>query len=198
MLGFDNLTVARGDDVLMSGLTLDLAAGGILLLTGPNGAGKTSLLRAAAGLLRPAVGTIRRADFHFLSAAPVPPSLETPREYLAFHAALTPTLSRKREREGPTKWEGEGYSFNIKEILDTPLNRLSTGQRQRVKLSRLLSGDKPLWLLDEPSDGLDAKGVAALQNLIAAHTAKGGAALIATHQPALWPDARVLHVGGAA
>lgn len=182
MFAIENLTVVRGSAITALNISCTLKSGSVLLLKGPNGSGKTSFLRALAGLLKPQTGHFTIPPFHWLSALPIPPSRETPRDYLDFHNALN---------SGKTAND----PFNIANLLDTPFNRLSTGQRQRVKLTRLLQADRKLWLLDEPSDGLDADATKTLLDLIATHLDKGGMAVIATHQPQLWPHAETLNFG---
>ena len=66
---------------------------------------------------------------------------------------------------------------------------LSTGQRRRAALARVVASGAELWLLDEPASGLDVASVAVLEALIARHRAEGGAVLVATHQPLALPDA---------
>lgn len=181
VLTLSGVTIARGVTVLAAHITHALPAGGLLLLTGPNGAGKTSLLRAMAGLLDVDGTLARPASLQFLAAQPLSPSLETPRQYLTYQAAL---------RGLPFTVADD--PFGITRVLDTPLNKLSTGWRQRVKLSRLLAAHAPLWLLDEPSDGLDAGAVRTLQDVVNMHLSQGGATVIATHDPHLWPGAQAL------
>jgi heme exporter protein A len=196
MLHIHNLTIARGNDaLLLQNLSLSVAAGTTLVLKGANGSGKTSFLRAIAGLLTPLAGHIDKPDFLWLAAQPIIPSLETPRDYLAFHELLTVTPA-KAGVWPDARLRGHD-NFGILNLIDTTFNKLSTGQRQRVKLSRLLVAHQPLWLLDEPSDGLDAEGVKTLQYIITQHTKNGGVAVIATHQPTLWPQAETLQFGGA-
>ena len=64
-----------------------------------------------------------------------------------------------------------------------PVRMLSTGQRKRAALARVIASGAPLWLLDEPGNGLDAEGQERLAAAMAAHRAGGGAILAASHQP---------------
>jgi heme exporter protein A len=72
------------------------------------------------------------------------------------------------------------------------IGQLSQGQRRRVALARLAaSRTRPLWLLDEPHDGLDADGAQVLDALLAEHLRSGGSVLMASHQAPSLPG-RVL------
>ncbi|MDP2804804.1 MAG: ATP-binding cassette domain-containing protein, partial [Gallionellaceae bacterium] len=64
-----------------------------------------------------------------------------------------------------------------------PVKVLSQGQRRRVALSRLLIGNAPLWILDEPLTALDVGAVDLMQELIGEHLSKGGMVIFTTHQP---------------
>ena len=63
-----------------------------------------------------------------------------------------------------------------------PLRQLSAGQRRRVALARLTLLDAQLWILDEPGSNLDSAGQGMLLELLRAHLAQGGTAVVATHQ----------------
>ncbi|MDH7974362.1 heme ABC transporter ATP-binding protein CcmA, partial [Sphingomonas sp. AR_OL41] len=65
-------------------------------------------------------------------------------------------------------------------------------------LARVVASEAPVWLLDEPANGLDTASVAALVALIARHRAGGGVALVATHLALDLPDAQVIPLGTAA
>jgi heme exporter protein A len=72
---------------------------------------------------------------------------------------------------------------------------LSTGQRKRAALARVIASGAGLWLLDEPGNGLDNEGLERLDATMAAHRHCGGAILAASHQPLGLPDAQELALG---
>lgn len=71
---------------------------------------------------------------------------------------------------------------------------LSMGQRKRLQLARLIAIDRPIWLLDEPSNALDDEGVKLLEYIIAEHRKRGGIVIVATHLPIKMEDAVVLRL----
>ena len=182
------LAIARGDRSLFQGLDARLEAGQAVALTGANGAGKTSLLRALAGFIRPAEGTVR-----FTDAAGAEIEAETARRriHLLGHLdGLRPGARVRDELAFHAAWLGGGAAepaiarLALDPLLELEVRKLSAGQRRRVALARLVAAPRPLWLLDEPGAPLDARWRGVLAELIAEHTAAGGLALIATHEPA--------------
>jgi heme exporter protein A len=83
-------------------------------------------------------------------------------------------------------------------LTEVPVRLLSTGQRRRAALARVVASDASVWLLDEPANGLDDANVRTLETLIAAHRATGGVAVIATHLPIDVPDAQAIVLGNGA
>ena len=77
-------------------------------------------------------------------------------------------------------------------LLDIPVRYLSTGQRKRAALARMLGQHAETWLLDEPLNGLDRDGTALLETLVADHRSAGGTVVAASHQPIVLPDAQTL------
>lgn len=75
-------------------------------------------------------------------------------------------------------------------IAEQPARALSSGQKRRLALARLALSPVPLWLLDEPTVGLDTASVARLGPLLARHRAAGGMVLAATHLPLPLPEMR--------
>jgi heme exporter protein A len=180
LLALEDVSCVRGGRLLFEGLSLVLAAGEAALVTGPNGVGKSSLIRLAAGLLRPAAGTVERAGAALAD------------EQLALD---------ERSRLGAalafwTKRSGAGLAaMGLAPLGDVPVRMLSAGQRHRAALARVVASGAPLWLLDEPANGLDADGLDRLEAAMAAHRAGGGAILAASHQPLALPGARTVALG---
>jgi heme exporter protein A len=168
----DKVASLRGGRLLFEGLDLTLEPGGAAIVTGPNGVGKSSLLRIAAGLLRAASGTVERGDAALADERAALDERLTLGRALGFWARLDSAAV------------GIGMeAMGIPHLAQVPVRMLSTGQRKRAVLARVVASAAPLWLLDEPANGLDAEGMERLGSAIAAHRANGGAVLAASHQP---------------
>lgn len=174
------LALVRGGRLLFEALDLRLDAGEALHVVGPNGSGKSSLIRLVAGLLQPNAGRIERAP-----AALADEGLALDQELPLGRALAFWVGPRLREAMA---------AFQLDELAGVPVRLLSTGQAKRARLARVAASAMPLWLLDEPLNGLDAKGVAELDCAIAAHRSAGGAVLAASHVP-LGGDWRSLELG---
>lgn len=185
LLTMRGVTCQRGGRLLFEGLDLSLERGGAAIVTGPNGAGKSSLLRLAAGLLEPAAGTILREGA--VALADERPALDEKRnlgDALAFWARLT----------GGDAAKGIA-AMGLERLADVPVAWLSTGQRRRASLARVIASKAPLWLLDEPLSGLDAASIEQLASAMAAHRDSGGAILAATHPDLPLPGAATRRLG---
>jgi heme exporter protein A len=171
LLTLEGVTCVRGGRLLFEDLSLALGPGHAALVTGPNGAGKSSLIRIAAGLLGAAAGTVERGGAPAL--ADEAPALD---ERLPLGRALA-FWARLDGADARAGMEPMG----IAHLAAVPVRMLSTGQRKRAALARVAASGAPLWLLDEPANGLDAEGCERLAGLIAGHRARGGAVLAASH-----------------
>ncbi len=195
-----DLLCVRGERRVFEGLSFTLAAGGLLVLTGPNGSGKSSLLRIMAGLLRPAAGAL------LWDGEPVrdDPDAQAARlQYLGHLDAVKPVLSAAENLIFWAALHGGGAAevtraldgFGLAALAEVPGRMLSAGQKRRVALARLLAAPAEVWLLDEPTVGLDTASLARLTGAIAAHRAGGGRVVVATHGAPEAPDAEVLELG---
>lgn len=167
-----DLACRRGDRILFSGLTLGLRPGDALQVAGSNGIGKSSLLRILAGLA-PA----------FAGRAEVTGAIGLLDERPALDPALPlgPALAFWQRIDGAA--DNELARLGLSALLDVPVRYLSTGQKKRAALARLIGQKARVWLLDEPLNGLDGHAVALVEALAAEHCAAGGIAVIASHQP---------------
>lgn len=185
MLLFEGVELVRGGRLLFEGIELRLGPGEAAVIRGPNGAGKSSLMRVAAGLLRATAGAVTRTDR--LALADEATSLDarlTLAGALGFWAGLDGTRA------------GDGMEpMGLSRLAAVPVRMLSTGQRKRATLARVIASGAPLWLLDEPANGLDGEGQERLAAAMARHRAGGGAVLAATHQPIGLEDAAELVLG---
>jgi heme exporter protein A len=179
----------RDELTLFAPLDVRVDAGTIVQLEGPNGVGKTSLLRAVAGLSSRYRGDVlwrgqalprARSDFAGESL------------YLGHHAGLKAALSARENLLWWAALRGVDAQGSADQALakvglagyeDSPCFQLSAGQQRRVALARLFLIEVPLWILDEPFTAIDKQGVAELEGWLVAHTERGGAVLLTTHQP---------------
>jgi heme exporter protein A len=191
----EDLTVARGGRVLFERLCFRVNAGEALALTGPNGAGKTSLLRALAGLLRPAAGRVR---FVGVDEDRASQSIH----WLGWQDGLKGQRTTQDEFRFWARWAGEREDctaaaleqFGLAACAGLETRRLSAGQRRRLALARLVSPSRPVWLLDEPLAPLDAAWRGRMGEVMRAHLDGGGLIVAAVHDPLPVP-ARTLELG---
>ncbi|MXW49501.1 MAG: heme ABC exporter ATP-binding protein CcmA [Gammaproteobacteria bacterium] len=172
LLTMTDLACTRGGRRLLDGFDLTLGAGGCTEVRGANGSGKSTLLRIAAGLFADYSGAVEAAPRHYLGHRNGVSALLSPLENLKLY-----------ERPGGHSVREALTRVGLQDALNAPSGQLSQGQQRRVGLARLLLGDKPLWLLDEPLTALDADGRRLVRELVEAHCHRGGAVLCATHQP---------------
>lgn len=204
-LALDSVAVARGERLLVAGITATLDTGTLAVISGPNGVGKSSLLRVVAGFGRAAEGEVR------VDGIPVPRLMREQQLPLAYHGhtdglkadlSVRANLAFYRRVRGAVAlpagvrdpMDALAEVFGLGAVLGLEIRQLSAGQRKRVALSRLLIAERPIWVLDEPYTNLDTAGRDALDGLLGKHLAAGGICLMATHLAVAVPARRRLEI----
>jgi heme exporter protein A len=196
VLAAESVAVFRGERLVFQDLSLAVRPGGALVLQGPNGAGKSTLLRLLAGLVRPAAG---RLVWDGQDALADPAQHGARVAYLGHLDAVKPGLTVTENLRFAAAVSGRPIEaalagVGLQDLADLPARMLSAGQKRRLALSRLLLSQAVLWLLDEPTLGLDVAAIERFGGLLAAHRGSGGMVVAATHVPLPLPGAALLRL----
>ena len=186
-LELDSVEKRFGRVRALAGITAQLRAGQLVLVSGPNGAGKSTLLRILAGLTRPTRGRIAvlgedpfrssgaavRGQVGYLGPETALYGELTVAENLEFCARL----QRAPARRVPLQLAALG----LEDMADRRVRTLSSGYRRRAGLARALLAHPPVLLLDEPWNGLDSEASDHLVRALNQLRDRGGTALVAAH-----------------
>lgn len=184
------LACIRGDKPLFSNLDFELSPGRALILRGANGSGKSSLMKIIAGLLRAQSGALLADGPDVLGQDVLNDKDWISRHicYLAHKNGMKPEMTvgenltfwaRLEHHDGDIREQAQ--KLGIDHCLDLPVSYLSSGQARRAALTRILCHPANIWLLDEPTVGLDHNGVELLSGLMDDHLTNGGMIIAATH-----------------
>jgi heme exporter protein A len=196
VLAAEDVAVFRGERLVFRDLSLAVSAGGALVLAGPNGSGKSTLLRLLAGLVRPAAGRVLWDGVEAFSDIAGHGRRVA---YLGHQDAVKPGLTVTENLRFAASVSGRSIAIalaavGLEALAELPARMLSAGQKRRLALSRLVLSPAPLWLLDEPTLGLDTASIDRFGGLLAGHRAGGGMVVAATHVPLPLPDAGELRL----
>jgi heme exporter protein A len=192
-----DLTCERGGRIVFRNVSLSLKPGQLMQLTGPNGSGKSSLLRLIAGLNEAQVGSVAleggEADLTIGQQAHYVAHQEPVKSALS----VSENLSFWRDFLGGGNVDDALEAFDLSRLASYPAGLLSAGQKRRLALARIVLVPRVLWLLDEPTVGLDTSSLDRFVKVMAAQLDQGGMIIAATHVPiGREPDLR-LDLGAA-
>ncbi|UNE54342.1 heme ABC exporter ATP-binding protein CcmA [Bartonella machadoae] len=190
VLSGKDLAAHRNHEVLFEDLSFCLFPQQLMIVTGPNGVGKSTLLRIIVGLLKAAEGSITLKDKQ--QTYPV----ATACHYLGSQNAMKPFLSVIENLQFWSAFYGQHLlcpqealaDIDLSDLESLPFNVLSTGQKRRVAIARLLLSHRPIWILDEPISGVDNHAQILLANVFQRHLNQGGMIIAATHHPLGIPE----------
>ncbi len=194
-----NLTLSRGENLLIENLSFTMDAGDIVWVAGTNGIGKTTLLRCIAGLLRPESGQVLWKDHSVHKHMTGATGYQGHKDAHKTNLGVAESLSF---------WQKiYGSAMDIDDVLrevglaaskQLRIKSLSAGQSRRLALARLKLQNAKLWILDEPAASMDMEGQKLIDEMVKSHTKVGGLALIASHTAPrkISENTRLLRLGG--
>lgn len=176
IIKLEDIAVVRGNRLVIQRLNLHALAGDIIWIRGANGCGKSTLLRMIAGLLPSISGTLQTSGTMALSDENLG---------LDSNSTLETALNfwTKLDGSGADQLDEAMLAMDLRGLADVPVRYLSSGQRRRANIARVIASGSNIWLLDEPYNGLDSANCARLDTALLKHAAGGGIALVAAHQP---------------
>ena len=182
-----NISCIRGNKLLFKNLNFKINNKELLVIKGANGSGKTTLLKILSGLLKPISGSIiinkKNINilkdeyfkyFEYIGHENAIKTALTVRENLNFYLKIKRNLTTKN-------FEKAIKIFNLKDLLDIKVENLSSGEKRRVSLSRLILSNSKIWFLDEPTNGLDKINTVIFFKILKQHLQLNGLAIVASH-----------------
>jgi heme exporter protein A len=187
LLEIEGLTIARAEKILSDGLGVFLPSGAILCVQGKNGVGKSTLLATLAGIRPPKSGFVKVWDEDIYKER-----LEYAEDvgFLGHSLALWPGLSVlenisffARVTQSMESIEASLAYWELEELAQESVRKLSAGWQKRVALARLMAMNSNVWILDEPFAALDSAAKQRLENAMEIRAQEG--VVVYSHHGAL-------------
>lgn len=187
----EKLACKRGGRIVFEGLSFEVGPGNYMHLAGSNGSGKSTLLRVIAGFIPYCAGELSYGDVPLKGTDLAASELVL---FAGHQNGLKPVWTLRQNCENLVQTlTGEQLSsetlesaldgFALRNFADQPVRYFSSGQLHRASLMKFLLINRPIWLMDEPTVGLDADNRKRLEAIMAVHLEKGGMIIAASHDP---------------
>lgn len=185
MIRIEQLTKSFGKFKALNNIDLQLGEGQAISLLGPNGSGKTTLIKSILGLVIPEKGTITingnivKKDWQYRSRIGYMPQIGRYPDNMTIEQVFN--MIKEIRKDNKTYDEELIYGFGLDKVKDKTMRNLSGGTRQKVSASLAFLFSPDIYILDEPTAGLDPVSSELLKDKITKERAKGKLILITSH-----------------
>lgn len=198
-ISINNLSMFRNEKLILDHIQFSLSAGEALCIQGPNGVGKSTLLKILAGFTKPDAGSILWNTRNIFKQRENYEAYLQNITWLGHSNALKPMMTVRENLElyarfYKTDLKNGLKQFNLSHLTDVPVRLLSAGQQRRTALARILLKPATIWLLDEPTVGLDHENTANLVEILTAFQKNKGMILISTHTDLPLTNTQILNL----
>lgn len=187
-----DLTVAYRDEPVLWDVDVQFRSGALTAIVGPNGAGKTTLIQTILGLVRPAAGQVCilgqgiREGRRSVAYVPQRGTVDWDFPTTVLDVVLMGTYGRLGWIRRPGRAERDAaraalHDVGMEAFLDRQIRQLSGGQQQRVFLARALVQQAPIFLMDEPFQGVDVRTEAAIVEVLQSLRDRGDTVVVVHH-----------------
>lgn len=185
MIEISQLSKTFGRFKALDQISLSLYQGQAISLLGPNGSGKTTLIKSILGLVIPESGTISingqviKQDKDYRAQIGYMPQIGRYPDNMTIEQVIN--MLKEIRQDQPIYDEDLYFGFELNKILNKKMRTLSGGTRQKVSASLAFLFSPAIYILDEPTAGLDPVANEILKDKIAQECAKGKLTLITSH-----------------
>ncbi len=184
MLRFSSIVAGYGDTMVLKGISGEVAAGSVLGVFGSNGVGKSTLMRALAGVIQPASGTVTvnggevgNVPSHQRRSLGVS---YAPQERVVFdNLSVADNLTLGFKTRSLDAYNDLFRVFpRLKERLFQPAGKLSGGEKKLLSFARIIAERSPLTLIDESSEGVQQENLERMASVIRSRIEEGAAFVV--------------------